>query len=146
MKLVVGGDHAAVALLDQLAAELAEGGHEVVRVGAVSPESFDYPIAADEVAEAVLKRGAEMGILACGTGIGVCIRANRHPGIRAAQACTIAEAKLARAHNHANVICLGARTTTPEKALELVQAFLSGPEDHAERHLRRVSQLDGPVE
>ncbi len=120
-------------------------GHEVVEVGAQSEEPFDYPLASDAVA-CELKGGKfDFGILVCGTGIGVSIRANRYPHIRAADCTSVEMAKLARLHNHANVLCLGGRILTKEQSEEIMSAFLSTGPDDAERHAKRVNLLDAEL-
>jgi len=145
MKLVFGSDHAGFCMRRDLA-EWARGlGHEVEELGAQDESAYDYPDVADAVAERILHGEAEMGVLMCGTGIGVCIRANRHRGIRAALACNPAEAVLARQHNHANVLCLGGRTISHDHAQEVVAAFLNASPDYQERHVRRVAKLDSDV-
>jgi ribose 5-phosphate isomerase B len=111
----------------------------------MSGSSYDYPDAADEVARALLSGQVDQAVLICGTGIGVSIRANRYSGIRAAVCCSVETAQLARAHNHANVLCLGARTTSLDLATSIMRAFWEYPEDHDERHERRVRKLDGNV-
>lgn len=145
MTLAVGSDHAAFVLRGRLVGRLREWGHDVREFGAVGTEAYDYPDAADLVSAEVLSGQSEIGVLLCGTGIGVSIRANRHPGIRAAVCCTVATATLARNHNHANILCIGARTTDPLEAEAILAEFLSAPEDHDARHERRVSKLDGIV-
>lgn len=143
MKIVLGSDHAGFDLRGVLAEYLSVD-HEVVQVGALDHSSYDYPNASDAVASVLLDGSAELGVLICGTGIGVSIRANRHPHIRAALCCGKEEAVLARQHNHANVLCLGARMLSSEQALEILKTFLSTDEDKDPRHERRVEQLDRP--
>jgi ribose 5-phosphate isomerase B len=143
MKLVFGSDHAGFHLRRHLAEWARVRGHEVAEVGAESEAPYDYPDAADEAVPMILE-GA-WGILVCGSGIGISIRANRHAGLRAALCRNPLEASLARAHNHANVLCLGERLTTPYVAEETLAAFLNGTEDTNLRHVRRVEKLDGPV-
>lgn len=143
MNLVFGSDHAGFELRTELAQEAKAYGHTVVEVGATSTEPYDYPDASDLVAQAILRGHSEMGVLICGTGIGVSIRANRYDGIRAAVCCSVETASLARLHNHANVLCIGARTTSVELAKEILKTFLETGEDGQERHVRRVEKLDG---
>ena len=145
MKLVVGSDHAALELRRFLASKLAEAGHEITEVGAQSMESYDYPDAADAAVEALNHQGSGFAILICGTGIGISIRANRHPGIRAALCTTEFMARMAREHNHANVLCLGARVLGTDQALSIVQAFLVAGEDPGPRHLKRIEKLDSTL-
>lgn len=142
MKIVIGSDHAALDLRGFLVGRLTEWGHEVSEVGAMDLTSYDYPDAADELVERIHSGGADFGILICGTGIGISIRANRHPGIRAALCTTEYMAKMAREHNHANVLCLGARVLGTEQAAAIAQVFLSASEDAGPRHAKRVEKLD----
>jgi ribose 5-phosphate isomerase B len=100
----------------------------------------DYPDFADAVAAAVLDGRARFGLLVCGTGIGISIAANRHPGIRCALVHDVTGARLSREHNDANVIAVGARVTGPEVALDALRAFLATPFGGG-RHARRVKKL-----
>ncbi|MCW5938203.1 MAG: ribose 5-phosphate isomerase B [Fimbriimonadaceae bacterium] len=143
MRLALGSDHAGFDLRQNLAAWAEDQGHTTVQFGATGHDPFDYPDAAAAVVQAVLSGEADLGALVCGTGIGVCIAANRHRGVRAALACSPQAAVLARQHNHANVVCLGARTMDPEQAREIFQVFVSTQPDCQERHVRRVRKLDG---
>lgn len=145
MKLAFGSDHAGYELRKYLAKAVAESGNEVVEVGAQSPDPYDYPDAADLLVPMILEGVADLGVLVCGSGIGISIRANRHPGIRAAVCCGPEMAKLAREHNYANVLCLGARLIKEELALETLEAFLETQPDSAERHARRVAKLDSTI-
>lgn len=145
MKLVLGSDHAGFAMRRFLAVQLAGEGHVIQEVGAKDESSYDYPDASDLVAEAILGEMAELGILICGTGIGVSIRANRHPHIRAALCTNEFMARLARNHNHANVLCLGGRVIANEAAAEVVHSFLTATEDPGPRHAVRIEKLDRPV-
>lgn len=145
MTIAVGTDHAGFDLAETIARTLVEQGHKVLRCGAPSTDRFDYPVASDELAEVVLSGKAEFGVLVCGSGIGVSIRANRYSGIRAALCTSVEMAELSRAHNYANVLCLGARITPESLAIEIVDAFLRGPEDRSERHAHRVELLDADL-
>ncbi len=145
MKICIGADHAGFEYAEDLSGQLKGLGHEVIRVGATSNDRFDYPIASDELATEILSGRAEFGILICGSGIGVSIRANRHLGIRAALCTSVEMAELARLHNYANVLCLGARIVKKELAYEIAKAFLIGEEDGSERHAKRVELLDASV-
>ena len=142
MRLAFGSDHAGYELRKALEAHATELRHDVVSLGATSKEPFDYPDASDLVAHEVLVGSADLGVLICGTGIGVSIRANRYKGIRAAVCCSTQAAELARQHNHANVLCLGARMTSDGAARQILSMFLNTGEDHSERHERRVQELD----
>lgn len=142
MRLAFGSDHAGYALRRELAEVARELGHTVSETGAEGAAPYDYPDAADSVARAIQAHEADLGVLVCGSGIGMSIRANRHRGVRAALCCSVEAAKLARQHNHANVLCLGERTGSQEEARTILAAFLDTPTDEAERHVRRVRKLD----
>lgn len=143
MRITLGSDHAGYDLRHALAGILVEEGHEIVERGATSDRAYDYPDAADLVCAEILAGSADLAVLICGTGIGVSIRANRYRGIRAANCCGPEMAQLARQHNHANVLCLGARLLNLEQAEVIVRVFLQTEEDTSERHDRRVRKLDG---
>jgi ribose 5-phosphate isomerase B len=145
MKLIFASDHAGFDLRRHLAAWATSQGHEVQEVGAMGKDPYDYPDAADAAAPMITSGAVPFGVFVCGSGIGISIRANRHEGIRAALCRSDLEATLARAHNHANVLCLGERLTTPFVAEAILAAFLAGIEDSNDRHVRRVEKLDGPI-
>jgi ribose 5-phosphate isomerase B len=138
--VALGSDHAGVALKAVLRQALEEAGHRTLDAGTQGPESVDYPDFADAVAAAVLEGRARFGVLVCGTGIGISIAANRHPGIRCALVHDVTGARLAREHNDANVLALGARMIGPEVALDATRAFLATPFGGG-RHERRVRKL-----
>jgi ribose 5-phosphate isomerase B len=138
--VALGSDHAGVALKATLAEALQAAGHPTLDMGTNGPESVDYPDFADAVAAAVLDGRARFGLLVCGTGIGISIAANRHPGIRCALVHDVTGARLSREHNDANVIAVGARVTGPEVALDALRAFLATPFGGG-RHARRVKKL-----
>lgn len=141
MRIVhIGSDHAGLALKQALARELADLGYDVRDHGTDSAESCDYALVAHPVCDAVLADKG-VGILICGTGIGMSIAANRHHGIRAAKCGLELEARLARRHNDANVLCLGARMIGSELALAIVMAFLENQFEGG-RHLRRIGQIE----
>lgn len=141
MKIALGADHAGFELKQQIKQHLAaQKGIEIDDRGTVSNESVDYPDFAREVGEDVVGKKADLGILVCGTGIGMSIAANKVPGVRAANVSTVEEAQLSREHNDANVLTLGGRTLQPQTAIEIVDkwlhtAFLGG------RHQRRVDKI-----
>lgn len=143
MKLVFSSDHAGYVLRQQLVESAKAGGYETVVVGAPSEDAYDYPDAADEACEVLLNGGADFAVLVCGNGIGICMRANKHPGIRAANCTSVKMATMARQHNHANVLCLGQRITEPDMARDIMEEFLNEGPDTAERHKRRVAKIDG---
>lgn len=140
MKVVFGCDHAAVALKDQLLAEMREAGYDCADLGVAAGETCDYPDMAKTLAEKVAAGEYDRGVLLCGTGIGMSIAANKVPGIRAALVTDCFGAKYTRLHNDANVCCLGARTTGPGLALELLRIFLETPFEGG-RHARRVEKI-----
>ena len=140
MRIALSADHAGYLLKDELAAWLGEQGHEVLDLGTNSPESVDYPRYGALLAEALADGRAERGIAVCGSGIGIAIAANRNPACRCAQVAEPLSARLARSHNDANAIALGARLIGPEMARAIVEAFL-GNDFEGGRHQRRVDML-----
>jgi ribose 5-phosphate isomerase B len=138
--VALGADHAGFALKVALRAALDEAGHRALDLGTQGTESVDYPDFGDAVARAVAGGDARFGVLVCGTGIGISIAANRHPGIRCALAHDATTARLAREHNDANVLALGARVIGTEVALDALRAFLNTPFAGG-RHQRRVQKL-----
>ncbi len=145
MKIAIGSDHAGLSLRETLLGWLEVQGHEVEVFGARSKDSYDYPDAVDLLVPKVLSGECDLGVLICGSGIGVSIRANRYQGIRAALCCSPEHAEATRSHNHANVLCLGERFHAPETAVKILETFLSEPEDHDPRHVRRIKKLDAAV-
>ena len=140
MKVSIGADHAGFLLKELLRRKLTAAGHEVTDRGAASDASCDYPVFAAAVAHDVTGGISECGILVCGTGVGMSIAANKVDGIRAAMATSEEQARLAREHNDANVLALGARIldeTTAERLVDtfLRTAFLGG------RHARRLALI-----
>lgn len=140
MRIDIGSDHAGYELKALLIPELTALGHEVVDHGCNSVESCDYPDFAKTVSQAILNSGSK-GILICGTGLGMAMAANRHPGIRAALCPIELMARLARRHNDANVLCLGSRIIGRELALAVIIAFLETSFEGG-RHQRRIDKLD----
>jgi ribose 5-phosphate isomerase B len=143
--LALGADHGGVALKNRLASAIIEAGHEVQDYGTDGPASVDYPDFAQAVCAAVQEKRADLGILVCGTGIGMSIAANRHQGIRCGLAHDVTTARLTRAHNDANVLALGARIVGEEVALDILRAFL-GTEFEGGRHERRLAKLNQTTE
>ncbi|NLI00175.1 MAG: ribose 5-phosphate isomerase B [Chthonomonadales bacterium] len=141
MHVVIAADHAGIQLKRDLIETLGAAGHTVTDLGAQSEESCDYPDYAVAAANKVASGEADKGVLICGTGIGMSISANKVPGIRAAAVSDPVSAKLARSHNDANIVCLGARIVGPEVAAEIVQAFVATPFSGGERHVRRVGKI-----
>lgn len=138
--IALASDHAGVELKAALKAVLAERGLEPLDLGAHDTASVDYPDMADALAEAVGDGRAARGVLICGTGIGISIAANRHRHLRAALCHDATTARLAREHNDANVLVLGARTTGIETARDCLAAFLDTAFAGG-RHARRVGKL-----
>ena len=141
--LAIGCDHGGFALKQEIMAHLEKKGIAVKDFGTYSADSCDYPIYARAVAEAVAGGECERGILICGTGIGVSITANKVPGIRCALCGDCFSAKATREHNDANMLALGARVTGPGLALMIVDTFLDTPFSNDERHVRRISMIEG---
>ena len=139
MKIIIGSDHGGYALKQEIIEHLKSRGFEVTDVGTHSEESCDYPTYAKPVAEAIQKGEAELGILVCGTGIGMSMAANKEKGIRAALCHDTFSAKATREHNDANILCMGARVVGPGLALMIVDTFLDTPFSNDERHIRRIS-------
>ncbi len=139
-RIVAGSDHAGLAVRGEAVRVAREQGFEVDDLGPFSGESVDYPDYARQVAEAVAAGRARLGILVCGTGIGMSISANKVKGVRAALCTSEYEARMARAHNDANVLCLGERVLGPGLAGAIVAAFLAQPFEGG-RHQRRVDKI-----
>ncbi len=145
MKIVLGSDHAGIDLRQWLVEQLTKKGHACQEVGAPDTSSYDYPDASDELVHVLARKDADYGILICGTGIGVSIRANRYPHTRCALCTTEYMAAMAREHNDANVLALGARVLGTEQALAIVETFLSTDASQVPRHQARVRKLDAPI-
>jgi ribose 5-phosphate isomerase B len=141
MKIVIGGDHAGFEAKQQLIDFLNEKGHEVVDVGPFSDESCDYPDFAEKTTAIVSKGECEVGILCCGSGIGMSMAANRVRGIRAALCHNAETARLSRSHNNANILCVGARVLSMDAIQEITTEFLK-TEFEGGRHARRVAKID----
>jgi ribose 5-phosphate isomerase B len=141
VKIAIGSDHGGLDLKEAVISVLKELNLEFEDMGTHDRSSCDYPDYAEKVAAAVVSGAFEQGILICGTGIGMSIAANKVPGIRAALCNEIFSAKMARNHNDANILCIGARVVGPGVAQEIVKAyFTSGFEGG--RHARRVEKLN----
>jgi len=143
MRIAIASDHAALALKADLVAWLAESGHDVDDLGPHGAESVDYPDYGYKLAEAIAAGRAARGIALCGSGIGISIAANRHPACRAALVSEPLSATLARQHNDANVIAMGARLIGIEMAKACITAFLD-TDFAGDRHVRRVEKLTNP--
>ncbi len=138
--IAIGADHAGYEYKENIKGLLKSLGYEFQDFGTNSKESTDYPDYGHTVAEAVASGKAEYGILVCGTGIGMAIVANKHNGIRAANVESIEAAKMAREHNNANVLAIGARLTAWDTAEKIIKTFLSTKFEGG-RHQRRVDKI-----
>jgi ribose 5-phosphate isomerase B len=141
VKVVVGSDHAGFQLKNHLKDLLGKWGHEVVDVGTSSTESTDYPDWGVAVGKKVVELGDARGVCVCGSGIGISMAANKVQGVRAALVHDSTEARLARQHNDANVLCLGQRTTGEVVAEDALKTFLETGFEGG-RHQRRVDKLN----
>lgn len=139
MRIAIASDHAAVHLRAHLVEQLEKLGHHVEDLGCEADERVDYPDYAAAVAGSVVTGNADRGILLCGTGIGMSIAANKAVGIRAALVHDVTTARLCAEHNHANILCLGARVVGPLVATECVAAWLAAEFDH--RHQPRLDKI-----
>jgi ribose 5-phosphate isomerase B len=139
-RIALGADHAGYHIKETIKKLLSEAGYAVDDVGTSSEESVDYPDFARAVAERVAGGKSDFGVLACGTGLGMAIAANKVAGIRAATAHDAMTARLAREHNDANVLALGARVLDNARAIEVVRAFLAA-KFAGGRHQRRVDKI-----
>ena len=140
MKIIIGNDHAAVELKNEIVAYVKELGHEVVNVGVDTHDSCNYPEIGAKVGQAVVEEDYDCGILICGTGVGISIAANKVPGVRAAVCSDVTTAHLVKEHNNANIIAFGARIVGTELAKDIVKAYL-GAEFMGERHQIRVDMI-----
>jgi ribose 5-phosphate isomerase B len=140
MRIAVGSDHRGYMAKQRIISALQKWQHEVADMGTVSEESVDYPDYALRVAQAVSTGDADRGILICGTGIGMCIAANKVPGIRAAPCHDSITAEMSRRHNDANVLCLSADLLGEELMERMLRIWLT-TEFEAGRHARRVGKI-----
>ena len=138
-KIIIGSDHGGFRLKNEIIKHLKETGYEILDMGCYSEESCDYPVIASIVSEEVLKTG-EKAILVCGTGIGMSIAANRYDGIRASHCTDTFTARMTRAHNNSNILCLGERITGTGLAIDIVDIWLN-TEFEGGRHQRRIDML-----
>ncbi|MBW2975512.1 ribose 5-phosphate isomerase B [Candidatus Woesearchaeota archaeon] len=140
-KIIIGSDHAGFELKEKIRQYLKEIRYDTEDVGAYSEEAVDYPLIAKKAAKKAAKSSSK-GILVCGSGIGMCIAANKIKGIRAALCYDRYTAKAAREHNNANILCLGARTESAKDYKEIIKIFLTTPASKEERHRKRVGQIE----
>lgn len=148
MRIAIASDHAATELKAELAEWLMDEGHEVADLGPDPGESVDYPDYGYKLAEVIAEGTAEFGVALCGSGIGISMAVNRHPAMRCARVCEPLSAALAREHNNANCIALGARLIGIEMAKSCVATFLktefADARNPSGRHHRRVAKLGNP--
>ena len=138
--IAIGCDHGGIGIKNAVIGYLKENGIAYHDYGCCTEESVDYPIFAYQVAKAVADGEAELGIICCGTGIGVSMAANKVKGIRAAVCCDEFCAEMTRRHNNANVLCMGGRVIDEEKAVKLASIFLNTPFEGG-RHEKRVDMI-----
>ena len=143
MRIAIASDHAAIEMKAALADMMREAGHDVVDLGPADSSSVDYPLYGYKLAEAVASGAAERGVALCGSGIGISIAVNRNPDCRSALVSEPLSAELARSHNNANIIAMGARLIGIEQAKACLTAFLT-TDFLGDRHQRRVDQLSNP--
>lgn len=141
MRIVIGSDHAGFDLKGEILSFLCMEGYDIQDMGTFAPDSVDYPDYAHLVVREMLAGRADLGILICGTGIGMSMTANRYPGIRAALCTDAFMARLSREHNDANVLCLGARVVGVGLALDIVNAWINASFAGG-RHQRRVEKIE----
>lgn len=143
MKIAAGADHGGYAVKEAVVRRLRQQGHEVIDVGTDNDEvSVDYPVYGHKVAAMVATGEVERGLLACGTGLGICMAANHHSGVRAADCFTPYLAEMARRHNDANVLCLGGRLLSEDEAWAITEVWMTTPFEGG-RHARRTALIDG---
>lgn len=141
--IAIGCDHGGFALKQDVMKHLEARGLEYKDFGTYSEDSCDYPVYGKAVANAVANGECDKGILICGTGIGISITANKVPGIRAALCGDCFSAEATRLHNDANILAMGARVVGAGLALKIVDTFLDTPFSGDERHIRRISMIEG---
>ena len=142
MRIAIGADHAGFEMKRDLAACLAQGGHEVTDLGTHSTAPVDYPDIAEAVAQAIRNGQADRGVLVCGSGAGASIAACKFPGVRAAVCHDAYTARQAVEHDDLNILCLGARVIGPALARTLIDAFLAATFSGEERHMGRLAKID----
>ncbi|MBO5154657.1 MAG: ribose 5-phosphate isomerase B [Eubacterium sp.] len=141
MKIAIGNDHAAGELKPVIIDLIKELGNEIIDVGVAAGEAVDYPIPGEKVGRLVASGEADLGVLICGTGVGISLAANKVKGIRAAAVSDTATARLIREHNNANVIAIGARIVGAELAKDIIKTFLTTDFSGEERHQRRIDLI-----
>ncbi len=139
--IAIGSDHAGFELKQVIMKHLEERNIEFKDYGTYSADSCDYAVYAEKTARAVADGECELGLLFCGTGVGISIAANKVKGIRACCCSDLFSAEMTRLHNNANMLCLGGRVVSEEKAIALVDIFLDTKFSGEERHQRRIDQI-----
>ncbi len=139
--IALGCDHAGLELKNAVKAHLEERKIEYKDFGTYTEDSVDYAVYAEKTARAVVSKECELGLLFCGTGVGISIAANKVKGIRAACCSDKFSAEMTRLHNDANILCTGGRVISIEKAIELVDVFIETKFSGDERHIRRIAQI-----
>lgn len=142
MKIFIANDRAGVDLKNHIMDFLKKNGYEVINLGSNDNSPVDYPELAFLLGENIVKSNDYLGIAICGTGIGISIAANKIKGVRAAKCNNTTEARLAKDHNNANILALGARMVGLDLSIEIVKEFLNNSFSKEERHIRRVDQID----
>lgn len=143
MKIAIASDHGGFTLKQTLIEHIKSLGHTIVDLGTDSTSSVDYPDFAHKLANEIQTKSCDLGVLICGTGIGMEMTANRHGGVRAANCTNTTQAKLTREHNNANVLCLGARIVGEVLTIDVVNVFLT-TQFEGGRHEKRVEKIDNP--
>lgn len=141
MRFAIGCDHGGFPLKERTISLVQEAGHEVVDCGTDSTCAVDYPDFARKVAETIISKQADRGILICGSGVGISVAANKFPGVRAGVCHDTYSAHQGVEHDDMNVLCIGARIVGPEVATELIRAFVNARFTHEERHVRRLKKV-----
>ncbi len=141
MKIAIASDHGGFALKEEMKKYYEKQGIVLNDLGTHSEESCDYPLIAKKMTDAILQKKTDLGILICGTGIGISIAANRVKGIRAAILYNADVARLAKEHNNANIAVFGGRTQTPQEAIKFFEIFKNAKFEGG-RHERRIGELD----
>lgn len=141
MKIAMANDHGAYTYKLEIKKILEQEGYTVIDCGTNSEESVDYPDYAKACAEKVLSKEADLGIVLCGTGIGISIAANKIKGIRCGLCTNTTMARLTREHNDANILALGQRTTGIETCKDIVHTFIKTPFSNGERHKQRIEKI-----
>ena len=142
MRIAVGADHAGFEMKRDLAAAMAQQGHEILDLGTHSSAPVDYPDIAEAVAMAIRNGQVDRGLIVCGSGAGVAVAASKFPGVRAAVCHDAYTARQAVEHDDLNVMCLGARVVGPALARVLAEAFIGASFSAEDRHLRRLAKID----